>query len=516
MRFITNLTVFVVFFVSVLADNLTAGDTDPATIRTQVREYRAQNERAIVAELVKLLAIPNVASDAPNIRKNAALLREMLDRRSIQSRLLQVDGSPPVVYGELVTPGAKKTVVLYMHYDGQPVNRDNWASEPWQPVFREKPNGQGGTIDFSVLKTPLPVEGRIYAHSASDDKSPIVATLVAIDALKSAGVSRSVNVKFFLEGEEEAGSPHLASILEEYKTLLKADVWFMCDGPVHQTRKMQIVYGARGVVGMTMTVFGPLRPLHSGHYGNWAPNPIMLLTHLLTSMRDTSGRILIDGFYDDIAPLTETERQAINSAPNIEARLRDELGLAWNEGNGKRLEELIMQPALNVRGIYSGGRKARNAIQTEATAFLGFRMVPNQTSEKVKVRVERHIREQGFHIVNSKPDIETRKTYPKIVQINWGKGYPPGRTSMDLPVSRALAQVVEEAVGEPIVRLPTSGGSGPIYIFQQALNVPFMLVPMVNHDNNQHAENENLRLQNLWDGIEMYAGLLARLGEVWP
>lgn len=486
------------------------------SVRSEVRAYRLENEIAILHELAELLSIPNVASERDDIQKNANHLVTMLQRRGIETQLLQVENSPPVVFGDLRTAGANKTVVLYMHYDGQPVNPLNWSSEPWKPVLRNNSLERGGQqIRLSEAQSPIDGEWRIYARSASDDKAPIVAILTAVDALRTADIPLSVNIKFFLEGEEEAGSPHLAAIVKKYAELLQADAWLMCDGPIHQTRRQQVVFGARGVIGLAVTTYGPIRPLHSGHYGNWAPNPIVLLTHLLTSMRDVDGRILIDGLYDDVRPITESEQRAIYSAPDVDTELRQELGLAWTEGEGKRLEELIMSPALNLRGIQSGGAKARNAIQSEATAFIGFRLVPNQTLEKVRAQVEAHVRKQGFYIVYETPDVETRRRHAKIARLRWGKGYPPARTSMDLPVSQAVVRVIEEAVEAPIIRLPTFGGSGPIYIFQQVLNVPFIIVPMANHDNNQHAENENLRIQNLWDGIEIYASILARLGHVW-
>lgn len=492
-------------------------DHDPQAIRQALQQYRTQHERAILEELLQFVAIPNVASDRENILRNAEFIQAMLARRGIAAQLLEVEGAPPVVYGELVAPDAEHTIVLYVHYDGQPVNRDAWASDPWKPVIRDAALEEGGQIiPAEQLQSPVDGAWRIYGRSSSDDKAPLVAVLAAIDALQAANIPLSVNVKFFLEGEEEAGSPHLTEILHKYRDMLEADAWLLCDGPVHQTRRMQLLFGARGITGATMTVYGPARPLHSGHYGNWAPNPIALLVHLLDSMRDRDGRILIDGFYEDVVPITETERRAVAESPSVDAQLRHELGLARTEGSGERLEELIMLPAVNFRGIRSGGLAPRNAIQTKATAVVGFRLVPNLTPEKVRPLVESHIREQGFHIVHQAPDMATRRQHPDIVQFTWGSGYPPGRTSMDLPVSQALIRVVEEAAGEPIVKLPTAGGSIPIYLFKQALDdVPVIIVPIVNHDNNQHAENENLRIQNLWDGIEIYGSILARLGHAW-
>ncbi|MDQ7053362.1 MAG: M20/M25/M40 family metallo-hydrolase [candidate division KSB1 bacterium] len=344
-----------------------------------IRQFRMQHEKAILSQLVEWLHIPNVASDSANIRRNADFIMELMRKRSIQTRLLTVPGSPPAVYGELRVPGATKTVMLYVHYDGQPVNPAQWDSDPWQPVFRDRLPQQGGrTMSLDELPDPVPGELRVYARSASDDKSPLIALLAAIDALKTNRIPITVNLKFFLEGEEEAGSPHMRAFLEKYSDLLHADVWLLCDGPVHQTGKKLVYFGARGITGVDITTYGAARPLHSGHYGNWAPNPISQLVHLLASLRDIDGRVLIDGYMDDVRPLTETEKQAIAAAPNLEQHLKDELALAWTEGRGRRLEELILRPAVNFKGFVSGqvGEKARNAIQTEARASVGFRLVP--------------------------------------------------------------------------------------------------------------------------------------------
>ncbi len=484
----------------------------PRATRENVRAYRVAHEISILRELVDFLSIPNVASDRENIRRNAEALSAMLRRRGIRAELLEVENAPPAVYGELLVPEARRTILFYAHYDGQPVDPAQWASPPWTPILR---NEQGREIPLASVKTPLSGEWRLYARSASDDKSPIVALLVALDALRAAKIPLSANLKFFFEGEEEAGSPHLRALLQKYADRLKADLWVLCDGPVHQTRRLQVYFGARGIVDAEMTVYGPVRPLHSGHYGNWAPNPAAVLAHLLASLREENGRIRIPGFYEDVRPLTESERRALAEIPDIDAQLRHELGLSWSEGEGQRLVELLMIPALNIRGIRAGhvGQTAQNAIPTEATASLDFRLVPNQTPEGVRRRVEDYLRQQGFHIISHAPTLEERRQHPKIVRLVWGPGYPPARTSMDLPVSRALTHLIEEAFGAPLVKMPTLGGSIPMYLFQEILQVPVIGVPMVNHDNNQHGANENLRLQNLWDGIELYAVLLAHLGQ---
>lgn len=498
--------------------NLRAEEYDPQTVREKVHAYRVKHEIAILQALIDFLSIPNVASDRANIQKNADHLVSMLQHRGIKTQLLEVDDSPPVVFGTLNSLGAEHTIILYAHYDGQPVVPSKWKSDPRKPVLRDNSLEEGGReIPIASLQSPIPGKSRLYARSASDDKSPIVTMLAALDALQEAGIPLSINLKFFFEGEEEAGSPHLPTIIQKYGDLLKADAWILCDGPVHQSRQMQVYFGARGVVGLEMTIYGANRSLHSGHYGNWAPNPIILLTHLLSSMRDSESHIRIAGFYDEVRPLSIIEQKALTEISKVDNELKYNLGLAQTEGGGAPLVNQIMRPALNLRGIQSGqvSVKAKNAIPTEAKASIDFRLVPDQTPQKVRSLVEKHIRKQGYFIVNEPPDMETRRKHPKIIKLQWGKGYPPARTSMELPVSQSIIQVIEEALGSSIVKMPSLGGSIPMYLFLDVLKTPVIGVPMVNHDNNQHAPNENLRIQNLWDGIEIYASILARLGQVW-
>lgn len=445
----------------------------------------------IVEELMQFLAIPNVASDTANIERNAAFIVDMFARRGIKARVLRVDDAPPLVVADVPAPGATRTIAFYAHYDGQPVDPSKWATDPWKPVEKD---------------------GRIYARSASDDKAPIVALLAALDSLKRRNMKPSVNLKFVFEGEEEAGSPHLDQYLETFAENLSPDAWILCDGPVHQSRRALLYFGARGVTGAELTVYGPARALHSGHYGNWAPNPIVMLSRLIASMRDEEGRILIDGYYDDVRPVTDAERAALARAPSFDDAIQRELLLGRTEGEAT-LNEQILKPALNLRGLSAGnvGERASNSIPTEARASFDLRLVPAQTPQRAQALVERHIEKQGFHIVRAAPDAATRAAHPRIARLDWGHGYPAARTDMGLPISRKIVEVTTEATGSEPVLLPTLGGSIPMYLFQRGGSVPVIGVPIVNHDNNQHAANENLRLQNLWDGIELYAALFAGL-----
>ncbi|MDX2057437.1 MAG: M20/M25/M40 family metallo-hydrolase [Gemmatimonadales bacterium] len=504
--------------VALAASTLSTAAAAQSDLAERVRRYREGNEVAIVRELADLLALPNVATNLEDIRTNARHLVGMMERRGIGARILETDGAPPAVYGELKTPGATRTIVFYAHFDGQPVDSSRWRGDPWKPVLRSGALGPG-VRDLPLVSPSgrYDPENRIFARSASDDKSPIVAMLVAIDALRAARIPLSVNLKFFLEGEEEAGSANLKTILTRHRDLLAADFWIFGDGPVHQTRAAQAVFGVRGVIGANLTVFGPSRPLHSGHYGNWAPNPNVMMVHLLASLRDLEGRITIPGFYDDVVAPTAAEREAYRAMPAVDRQLIGELRLGRTENEPASLAEQLALPALNLSGLAGGraGSGGANLIGAEASAYLDFRLVPNQTVDRVRSLVEGHVRRQGFHVVATPPDSATRRTHPKIAMLTWSGGYPAARTGLDSPGSRAMLAAADGVLGRSIIRVPTLGGSLPLADFVEVLGARFAILPIVNHDNNQHGENENLRLQNLWDGIELYAGVLARMGREW-
>ena len=503
---------------ALLAAALTSTGTAQTPLRDQIRAFRERNEAAIVKELVDFLALPNVASNVDDIRRNAAALMGMMERRGISARILEADGAPPAVFGELKTPGATRTVVFYAHYDGQPIDSSKWASDPFKPILRSGPMGPGvRTLPLEAPGGHFDPEARVFARSASDDKSPIIAMLWAIDALRANGTPLSVNLKFFFEGEEEAGSANLAAILTKHRSLLGGDFWIFCDGPVHQTRAAQVVFGVRGVIGANLTVYGPTRPLHSGHYGNWAPNPNAMMVHLLASMRDIEGRITVPAYYDDVTPVTAAERTALRAMPAVDEQLKEELGLGRTENEPALLAEQLALPALNISGL-SGGRAhggGANLIVPVSEAYLDFRLVPKQTPERIQQLVEAHIRRLGYHIVSADPDSMTRRSHPRLIKVTWSGGYAAARTGLDSPGAGALLRSADQLLGHRIIRVPTLGGSLPLAEFVKVLDMPFAIVPIVNHDNNQHGENENLRLQNLWDGIELLGGILARMGREW-
>lgn len=487
--------------------------------RAAAREYRQGHESEILNEFTELLAIPNLASDSVNIRRNADYLLGMLSRRGFtRTQLLTVPGGPPAVYGELPSPGATRTLVLYAHYDGQPLDPKQWATPPWTPVLRDKDLLVGGKpIALPAKGQRTDPENRIYARSAGDDKASIMAILAAVDAMRATQTKQSVNLKVFFEGEEEASSAHLRPILEKYAMLLAADAWLFCDGPMHQSGRQQVLFGNRGITAFELTVYGANRALHSGHYGNWAPNPGVMLANLVASMRSDDGRIKIAGYYDQMKPITPAERRAVASLPRFDPDLRKALGLAHTEANDALLAERLMLPAFNLRGMRVGGVRetGSNTIATEAYASFDLRLVPGQTPRRVRELVEAHVRRQGYFVTNDSVTPALRMAHAKVARLEWNEGYPASRAPMDGPFGKAVIGAVSDGAGESPLLIPTSGATGPTYLFEQVLKVPMIHLPIANYDDNQHAADENLRLGNLWDGIELYSALLAGIGRTW-
>ena len=478
-----------------------------------VRRYRQQHEHEIVRELATFLAIPNVARDSAAIRRNADSLVAMMGRRGLAPRLLESQGAPPAVFGEWRVPGATRTLVFYAHYDGQPTDTLKWTgSHPWRPVWRSAPLESGGAIvEPPKSGSPIDPEWRVYARSASDDKGGVLAILAAVDALRASARRPTANLKFFFEGEEEAGSPHLAALLEQHRSRLAADAWIMVDGPVHQSGRKQVVFGVRGDVNVDLTVYGALRPLHSGHYGNWAPNPAMRLARLLASMTDSVGRVTIEGWYDDVAPLGAEEVRALAESPRVDSAVAADLALARPDGGGRSLAEAVNAPSLNVNGIASAevGALSRNVIPTTATAALDLRLVKGVTQTRQVERLVAHVRRQGYLVVDREPTAEERRANALVARVSMrAGGYDAERTPMDLPIAREVVAAVAATATQPVVRTPTLGGSLPLIIFRSVLGATTITIPIANYDNNQHAENENLRIGNLWDGIETLAAIM--------
>jgi acetylornithine deacetylase/succinyl-diaminopimelate desuccinylase-like protein len=482
----------------------------------RIRKYSHEHADSILHKYVRFLSLPNIASDTLNIQRNATFIIDMMHNggiNNVQLLTATTPGVPPAIYGEVLRPDAKQTLIFYAHYDGQPVNPTQWAKglQPFKPQLFTSSLDENGTV------IPFPSDGkynmnwRIYARSSSDDKAGVDAILNAYDAIINSGLQHTANIKFFFEGEEEAGSQHLNEILDKYKSLLQSDLWIICDGPVHQTGKKQIVFGVRGDAHLDLTVYASKRPLHSGHYGNWAPNPAMMLAKLLTSMKDENGRVTIKGFYDDVIPLTPLEKKALQEVPPVDEQMKNELGISETEMPGVTLGEAINMPSLNINGMQSGnvGKLASNQIPTYATAVIDLRLVLGNDWRKQQQKVIEHIKEQGYFVTDHEPTDVERRAHGKIIKVIAGDdGYNAQRTAMDLPIAKKVIDAVKSTTNEQVVLQPTMGGSLPLFLFEKYLGAKTITVPIANHDNNQHAENENIRVGNLFDGIETLSALM--------
>ncbi len=481
-------------------------------VAQKVNSFRKENEKKIIDEYLKFVSIPNVTRDTPNILRNAAFIKQMMEQRGIKTEFLTgtTPNVNPAVYGEVIVPGAKTTLAFYAHYDGQPVNPARWTGglKPFEPVFIDKPIEQGGKIieNYSSISPDWRMTGR----GSADDKAGVMTIINAYDALVKSKIPLKHNLKFFFEGEEEMGSTHLDEIFIKNKEKLHADLWIISDGPRHVSGKKMVVFGVRGDVNMNLTVYGPKRPLHSGNYGNWAPNPAKLLVDLLAGMKDEHGNVLVKGFYDDVVPLSSVEKEAIANVPNIEEQLKKELGIAVPEGGGKSFLELLHLPTLNINGIKSAdvGELAANIIPTKAEATLDLRLVLGNEVDKQIIKVVRHIQSKGFYVTDHEPTDEERLKHGKLIKITHGDGYVAQRTSFDVPIVKSLVKAIQTTVNYPVILFPTAGGSLPLFLFEKHLGAKLITVPVVNYDNNQHAENENVQISYLWEGIESMAVIM--------
>ncbi len=478
--------------------------------RAALERYVASRQRAIVSELVDLVSIPNTAADTENMRRNAVLLRDMLRRRSFSAELLETD-SNPLVWGELKVPGATRTLLIWAHYDGQPVDPRAWRqASPYTPVLRAG-RLEDGAKDISGLRTldKFDPNWRLYGRSVADDKAPIVALLAAVDALKAAGLPLSSNVRVVLDGE--AGSPSLAAAIPRYRDKLTADVLLLLEGPAHPSGRPTIAFGVRGYLAFDLTVYGPKVAVNSGNYGNWVPNPALRLAGLLASMKDAEGRVLVDGFYDGIAPLALEEQAMLDAVPDDPASLMKVFGIAAPERPDLSLQQALQLPTLNIRGLSSGvvGTDATLVIPDRATAFLEVRLVKETPAKAMADKLLAHIRAQGFHVVQSEPDDETRSRYPHIVKVVLRGGAAEGwRTPPLAPEAQRVTAAVTRVLGEPPVLIRTMGQRLNIALFLDVMGIPAIVLPTVNFDNNQTAENENLRLGHLFTSIITIAAVL--------
>ncbi len=476
-------------------------------------DWRSVAERKAVdsfSEFYGLLSLPNDAHTPEDIEKNVVWCEQAFAKRGFTTKRLETP-TVPLLLAQRNHANAQKTILIYLQIDGQPVNPSQWNQEsPWKPVLKEKDQaGQWQQIPWERLSTKYDPEWRIFARSTSDAKGPVVAFLGSLDAIKELNHVPDFHIKVIMDFEEELGSPQLPDAVKKYAGDLSADMMLIFDGPRHISNEPTIDFGARGICDITLTVFGPRLPQHSGHYGNYAPNPALRLAQLLASMKDENGRVTIPGFYDGVE-ITEEEKQILARIPDDENQIRNKLGFAEPDHVASTYRESIQYPSLNIRGLDSlfVGKEARTLIPATATAEMDLRLVPGSDPDRLIGLVRNHIEKQGYHIVEREPTEEERMKYPRIAAFRSSVLYEAFQTPHDSECGIWVSRAMVKAFGKEPIKILLVGGSIPISPFVITLGIPAVSVPTVNIDNNQHAENENIRVGNYVDAVKTFTAIL--------
>lgn len=458
-------------------------------------------------ELKDFIAIPNDALVAEDILKNIDWLDQKFKQRGFKTQVLETEGQP-LFFAESSKVKNAKTLLFYMHLDGQSVDNSKWDQEdPYKAVLKAKDGNDWKTLDWQELENKIDEDWRIFGRSTSDDKGPIVMFLQAIDLLKENNKSMPFNVKIILDSEEEKSSKPLPKAVKKYRDILAADYLIINDGPLHVSDNPTLVFGCRGITTINLTTYGPIKPQHSGHYGNYAPNPGFRLAKLLSTFKDEQGKVLIEGYYDGIT-IDKPTAAILKSVPDDQEQILANLAVKTPESVGSFYQEALQYPSLNIRGLSSGwtGKKARTIVPESATAAIDIRLVPESDGTRLKELIKDHIKAQGYYITDTEPTLEERMQHDKIITFQSGSVTNPFRTAMNIPFANWLEKTLND---EQIVKIRIMGGTVPIASFINELNIPAIIVPMVNPDNNQHSPNENLKIKNITYGIKTFYKILS-------
>jgi acetylornithine deacetylase/succinyl-diaminopimelate desuccinylase-like protein len=449
----------------------------------KVLEHIERNRERWLEILFTLLRQPSISMQDRGVRECADLLVGILRRAGIESRLIETPGHP-VVLGEVESDAADApTVLFYGHYDVQPPEPfGEWESPPFEPTVRD---------------------GRIFARGAGDNKGQLLAHVLAVSSCLELGAPPPVNVKYVFEGEEENGSPHLAGFVEENREALAADLVYTADGGFHDSGRPVVCFGVRGLLAFELEARGARSDVHSGNRGNVVPNPAWELVDLLRTMRDPSGRVLVEGFYDDVREPTDLELQLAASMPFDREGFLEAMGLSESpvKDAADYGERLMFQPTFNIAGFTSGyaGRGVKTIIPSNAILKMDVRLIADQRSDDIFSKIAEHVARHA-------PGVEIRRL----------GSMEPSRTSPGLAVCRQVIGAVEEARGQKPVVMPSLGGSLPDYVWTRILGVPSILVPYANPDENNHAPNENIEVEAFFTGIKTTASVLDALGRADP
>ena len=477
----------------------------------QIRAYAQHAAEASIEEFRACLALANDAHFPEDVEANVAWTEAAFAKRGFRTRRLDT-GGPPLLLAELGLAAGKDTVLVYLQMDGQPVDSTFWRQpNPYGATLKAEVEGEGYvTQDWSVLDEGWQDDLRVFARSTSDAKGPVVMLLAALDALRQNRLQPAFGIKVILDFEEELGSPHLPAAVTRHRDALAASRLVIFDGPMHPSNRPTLAFGARGITTVTLETFGPRAPQHSGHYGNFVPNPAWDLIRALAPLRDDAGRVTLDGWYDGIT-IDAATRATLEGVPDDVDALRAQLALGRVDAVGASLQEALQYPSLNIRGLQSGWVREERRTLVPATAIVevDIRTVVESDPEKLLGLLREHLEGLGYLIVEGRePTVVERTTHPRVIRWDAETSYAAFRTALDFPTGRWPTEALTHVHGEVPVRIRTMGGSIPISPFVTTLGIPAVSVPTVNSDNNQHAPNENLRLGNYRDGIATMIGIL--------
>lgn len=488
-----------------IALNVSAQKFDEQKIEFLASQYA----RTSFPMLKELLSIPNDASYHEEIESNVRWCEQSFQKRSFTTQRIETS-TVPLLLAERKYKKAKKTVLIYLQIDGQPVDSSRWFQEsPYIPALKAKNAADDWVeIDWNQIEN-YQDEWRVFARSASDAKGPVAMFLTALDALDSEDFAPNFNIKVIMDFEEELGSPRLPEAVNQNKELLAADMLVIFDGPRHITNKPTLTFGARGIATIELTTYGPIVPQHSGHFGNYVPNPALRLSQLLASMKDDEGRVVIPGYYDGITISPEVAA-ILMAVPDDEAQIQDRLELGSVDKVGSYYQESIQYPSLNIRGMQSGwiDQKVRTIIPGWARAEIDVRLVIESDPERLIGSIKHHIEGQGYFVTDHVPSKEERTSHEKVASFTYEINYQSFRTDFNSEVGVWLKSAINRGFGEDPIMIRMSGGSIPISPFVNTLGIPAVTVPTVNRDNNQHSPNENLRLGNYRDGVRTMIAIL--------
>ncbi len=507
-----NCRVLLATFASLVLHPLVYADPMP------VEEIRASVERhrtASIALYREFLSLPNDANYPDDIERMVQWMETAFAARGFDMQRIATQGSP-LLFAERQVDDQLPTVLVYLQSDGQPVDPSAWQQEdPYTPVLKEQQqDGSFERIPWDSLDKTFNPDWRVFARSASDSKGPMSQFLIAMDLLQEAGFAPGYNLKVIIDTEEELGSPALPEAVNANRELLSSDLLLIFDGPPHPSNQPTVNFGARGIVTVTLVAYGPRTPQHSGHYGNFVPNPAFHMSRILASMKTVDGRVTLPGFYDGVEIDAET-RKILEAVPDDEPRILADMGLIRSDAVAPTLQESKQYPSLNIRGMSAGwvGNEARTIVPATATAELDIRLVKESDYRHLLDLVRHHIEELGYHVIDHEPSDRERQQHADIVTFTYEYSYAAYRSDMDAAAGRMARAGMRHLYGKEPILIRTSGGSIPIAPFVEALGVPAAAVPSVNIDNNQHSPNENIRLGNFVEGIAILMSVLSQTPE---